>query len=384
MINNLLTPLININDLERQLFITNPSYSNIKYKKLDVYNQNIKSFGQKIWIKTPKLKTAETIKYNLNKYSLKLKLGLGPLVDEIKYLHDFIIKIEQIIQNHFKENFKQHIFVSSLIDNTKYYPVWKVNLPIIKHDDNLVQLGLNVYNHDNHKVQLGSLSSGTEVAMYVELKEIWMSEDSYGCVWSGLQMKLYPKLDFARCLFDDLCNSDIKPEEETNCYHCLKCPNHHHVTSGTIVNNANNTNNANNAPPTSVRLSSPCLTNPLTNSLIKPIAMPMFNPTDLLNMKNRLKSVDSKANIIVNNTSTSVDTNTKSSFFPSLGDILNAKNKLKHVEPILEPTPVLILKIKTIDGAEIIAQHKHKLRVDRKRNKKIMKKYNTLLNTFKN
>jgi hypothetical protein len=180
-------------------------------------------------------------------------------------------------------------------------------------------------------------------------------------------MKLYPKLDFTRCLFDDLCDNNIKPEEETNCYHCLKCPNHHHVTSSTIVNNINNVNNA------PARLSLPA---------IKPMTSPIFNPADLLNMKNRLKSVDSKANINVN--SPTIDTNIKSSFFPSLGDILNAKNKLKHVEPILEPVLEPILKIKTIDGEEIISQHKHNLRVDKKRNKKIMKKYDTLLNTFKN
>jgi hypothetical protein len=366
MINNLLTPITNIDELEQHLFITNPSYSNIKYKKLDVYNQNIKSFGQKIWIKTPKLKTTESIKYNLNKFSLKLKLGLGPLVDEIKYLYDFITKIEQIVQNHFRENFKQHTFVSSIIDNKKYYPVWKINLPIIKQNEKLFQLGLNVYNHDNHKIQLGNLSSGTEVALYVELKEIWMSDDSFGCVWSGLQMKLYPKLDFARCLFDDLCDTNIKPEEETNCYHCLKCPNHYHVVSSTVINNN---------PP--IHLPKP-LTNPLTNSIKNPlITPPLFNPADLLNMKQKLKSIDSKPTGNINKT----EINTRSSFLPSLDDILNAKNKLKSLKQLPAIETNIKESNKIIDGTKIIIRHKHQLRIDRKKNKKIMKRYYKLLNT---
>ena len=264
-----------------------------KYQKINIYNKGIKEPFQKIWLKTPKVRVSTTFSLNLEqiKKACPLYVNFDKFDEEYKKFYEFVAKLENKMEDHVKSNLKEDITFRSSISNTNY-PQMSLQMPFIKKNNN-IEFMFQIYNHRNKKINLKSLEGNAYISAFIELTDIWIDGQKFGYNWNILQMKIYPQLEFTRCLFIDEEEEIIVINEENECYHCMYCPNYHATTT---YNNI--------LPP------APFSAQPIHSC---PPPPPLCPPPKLLsNSKDEIKSVVHR-------------------FIPCELDLLNAKNKLKKI-----------------------------------------------------
>ena len=354
---------INENDID-----FSSAYSHSKnYYKIDIFNLKSIEPLQKIWIRTPKLKVTRSVYLGNSKISLSFPLILGPPDKNIKKFIHSITLIEDHIEQYMKRQieYQNHNFKRSINYKNNRYGILNSRLPIVYGDNNESELGLHIYNHHQRRILLNKIESNSTVACFLELSDIWIGKEDYGCNWNVLQMKLYPNIDFGYCLFSD-DEEDIE-RNETDCYHCLHCPNNHVTTPHRIENNT--TYNSPAPIPTAT---------PLT-------ARPLINIGDLLSAKNSLSS-----NSTINDES-NTSTSTRISFIPSLTDIIDAKSRLKakndldYADTISSDNSEDIIRIIELGNyfKEVVEKHNRVHRILQKKEHKIKKEYIDIKKKFK-
>ena len=207
--------------------ITIEQLYNNKYTKLDIYNHldtdiNHDNIYQKIWILTPKLKIYSVINKMFDKfnYSLPFKLLLFNNNPEHKKLILFIKRLERKIIMDLKKSMN-NIKNKSSLENRDNYVIFSTLMPI-----NNGELSFHIYNSNNYRISLDEVRSKLDTRIYLELSNIYISDNFVGYNWTVLQMKVYPGFDFSKCLFDDVCINEEKDKKES-CYHCMFCPSNH-------------------------------------------------------------------------------------------------------------------------------------------------------------
>lgn len=199
------------------------------YQKINIYN-NIDIPLQKIWLKTPKLKLFRSIKSPNGKFnrSIPLQIMLDEKNKDSRKLRIFMRKLE----------IKINKLVRELTDNNKiksktsmkkiigFPQIMSVNMPFTKVND-CYEFNFHIYNNTNKRINIDYLESGTDLALILELSEVWISATSFGYNWTVKQLKVYPKLDFSKCLFIEDDDIDAEPVIQEECYHCMYCPNNH-------------------------------------------------------------------------------------------------------------------------------------------------------------
>jgi len=368
------------NDSLDGIIISDFQYHANKYKKINVYNNNVGKSLQKIWIRTPKMKVFKPILsslFNNNSQSISLAVLFSPNAGEIKKLYFFIKKLERhiltIIKNKTSQKnikMKSSIKTSRPADSDKLYnkfpPIMNIKMPFHKTGDNCFDFLFNVYNYLNQRIQIDSINSGSYVSSYIELSEVWINEKKeFGFNWNILQLKIYPEFDFSLCLFDDeICDEPVSNNQQPNeCFHCLYCPNKHVRTHQCMSHNicdfsSNNTSYLPPPPPPPMppislnvnhkkfKLNDNNKKKNLTTESPKGIA---FSLKDILAVKLRpTKKKDDDNNNNINNNDVNINNkndnnkndnnnndnnNDISSLSPSMDDIINVKNQLLNNEP---------------------------------------------------
>lgn len=183
------------------------------YDKACIFNNNF----NKLWILTPKLKIISITTRISDRFNYSLPVRL--LVEDIKLLR-FLKRLEKKIST---ELLPGKEMVPSYIKDSNN--IWKVNMPYNTNNEFTFQ----AYNQYNNRIAIEDITNGNAI-MYVELSDIYIKGNTYGCNWSILQMKVYRDFDFSKCLFDsDGVEEVFEPPKE--CYHCMFCPNHHTRTA---------------------------------------------------------------------------------------------------------------------------------------------------------
>ena len=174
------------------------------YKKINIFNQNITSQIQKIWLLTPKLKMLGKIFVpSKNKQVALLSLILYDLNPEILKFKQFINSVEEKISDVIKKMGCDNIVLKSCVKtSTNFFPSLTISLPFTKNNDDII-FNFNIFDNNNQKIQLSDIDSGSFIKSYIELSDIWVNTKEYGINWKIMQMKVYPEFDFQKCLFTD-------------------------------------------------------------------------------------------------------------------------------------------------------------------------------------
>jgi hypothetical protein len=254
----------------------------------------------RIIIKTPRCKLAYDP--NKNKYN-SLSLLLHPLSNELKEFYKLIKRIDKKNkQNLQKENIKY----KSCVTKTKY-------------GNKIAQFNMfencQIFSKSKKKKKLKDISLDDEVSLFIELNHLWISGKKAGCNWNIIQIRYYQSsFNINKCMFlSDTEDSDdevIVPPKKSEikyvqkCLHCQSvshCLGPRHDLYNNPINNLNL---------------------PIHNHTQPPLL-----PSMLSIGINSLKSIK---NVKKNNNKPSRPV--MKSFFPSVKDILNIKNKLKKTK----------------------------------------------------
>ncbi len=166
------------------------------YKKINIFNNNIKLPLQKIWLLTPKLKMLGNI-YVLGKQKQvgSISLILYETDSEIRKFREFINNLEERMGEVVEENLGYSLTLKSLIKTSDtFFPSLTLQLPLNKK---------NMFDINNEIIKHDSVDAGSFVIAYIELSDIWLSNSVYGINLTILQMKAYPEFDFTKCIFKD-------------------------------------------------------------------------------------------------------------------------------------------------------------------------------------
>jgi len=190
----------------------------LEYKKINLYNKNIKNPCQKIWLFTPKLKMHGKINFSKKQNQIAL-LSLLLHEDETNNdntLQKFIERLEKYCKSIVIEQTEtKKLKLKSCIkkDNT-FYPSLTLQLPCCKKD-NVIQFNFDIYDMKNNKINHNTVTYGSYVRAYIEVSDLWISKKEYGINLKVLQMKVYPDFNFNQCLFDD--EYQFMNDKEVNC-----------------------------------------------------------------------------------------------------------------------------------------------------------------------
>jgi hypothetical protein len=306
-----------------------PHYYFGDYKKINIYNKKIKIPLQKIWIKTPKLKVFAPVLYIKNaKKNIPLTFILSPNSGDIATLYTFIKRVERkcgVLVKTITGN-KKLKPKSILKQNDGFDPLMTVRMPLEIVGD-CYEFGFNVYNHMNKRVSIRTIESGIQVSSFLELTDIWYNEETlkYGFNWNVVQMKIYPEMSFAICLFDDDADKYVLKDEKNECYHCLYCPNAHIRTH--VCNNSGGSGSIP-LPPPPLPITTPVdkpkyvrkeVVKPKPKTVDAPMSF-MVSQNDLLNIRAKLKATGKREKKEYG-----------SDFYISEQELVNMKTKLVKV-----------------------------------------------------
>jgi hypothetical protein len=164
------------------------------YRKINIFNNNIKLPLQKIWLLTPKLKMLGNI-YIVGKLKPvgSLSLILYEIDNEIKKFREFINKLELRMGEVIEQTLGYGLTLKSLIKTSDtFFP--SLTLPLNKK---------NIFDVNNEIIKHDCVDSGSFVVTYIELSDVWLTNTVYGINLTVLQMKAYPEFDFTKCIFKD-------------------------------------------------------------------------------------------------------------------------------------------------------------------------------------
>jgi hypothetical protein len=185
------------------------------YKKINVYNQNIKIPLQKIWLKLPKVKIYK-IPYvsTKKKQTGTLSVVLYDQDEEIKKIHDFLVKFQKRISIIIKKNYDKNISIKSCIKEIpNVCKVFNLKIPFEVDEDGDISYSIRITNKNKGPI---ILKEDKYISAFVGLSEIWMNATHFGFNWKILEMKIFPDL-FEKSLFGN--NQD---QECPNCANCNK------------------------------------------------------------------------------------------------------------------------------------------------------------------
>lgn len=275
------------------LFIDLEQITDSPYQIIQVFN-NSKGLMQKYWLKSPRLKLfRDTIPLNRKfKNSIPLSVLLNIEDSEVRRFRNYIKKLERSIIKTINKKKKYLYSVKKIYDDLP--EVFNMKMPFEKVENSL-QFNFQIYNK-SRRVNIDKLMAGNNIAVFVELSNIWISNDKMGFNWNVLQMKVYPKYDFGNYQFSDEEDDEVEISDTVKeCYHCMYCPNHHPRTGYYLNNETSSKINSHNYKPPSpppLAKSSPIIT---TNSpeISKPQIRPfVLSVQDLLSVK--LKPIENK------------------------------------------------------------------------------------------
>lgn len=215
------------------------------YRKINVYNKHVDIPQHKVWIAAPYMRLAKPVFPPNSKFTQSMPLTVHLTRDTMehrkfnRYVMQLEKKIGTIIRNNTKNNIEpnvkhkieqlnknnsNYIHKSSIKDYNGYKNL-SVNIPFTKIGD-CYEFSIKIYNKKNKAMSLVNIPQGSKVLMYIALSEVWVSDTKYGFNWIVLQMKVFPELDLSICYFDE-DDEDVDESKQTECYHCLYCPNMH-------------------------------------------------------------------------------------------------------------------------------------------------------------
>lgn len=206
------------------LFIDSDKITDSQFQKIYVYNNN-KGILQKYWLISPKLRIfRDTIPLN-DKFrkSVPLSLLIHPMTENIKKFKLYIKKLERKIVKLINKKTKNIYSIKKIYDD--FPEILNIKMPFSKYDD-LFEFEFHIYKN-RKRVNVNELTNSTNVSVFMELSDIWLSNGKLGFNWNVRQMKVYPVYDFTQYLFSDSDEEEYITEETTECYHCLYCPNKH-------------------------------------------------------------------------------------------------------------------------------------------------------------
>lgn len=170
------------------------------YKKMNVYNNNIKIPLQKIWLLTPKLKMCG--KMYKQKQSINVSLILYELDPVVKKFRMFIDNLETKVLSILETKIDNKVLLKSCIKSThNFFPVLILQLPINKHF---------IFDNNNEPISYEDVVGSSFVTACVELCDVWLNDEHYGINLNVLQMKVYPEFDFTVCIFDNIKKTEMK------------------------------------------------------------------------------------------------------------------------------------------------------------------------------
>lgn len=308
-----------------QLIFNRPIKYYKDYKKTLVLTKNKK----KITILTPYMIMPYNIKDNQNKIADTMclsfiKNGDSDIGKLFKFYVEFEKFVEKTIKKKFSKNFKYKFpkFKPSVYkkNNSSFL---SINLPFNIHDNSKFYK-CKVINPLNEKIDIKEIGRDDKVSVLLELSDIWMRDDDFGCNWTVLLIKKDINMDLlsyfapspspiANVPKSQLNNSKqdiaLEPSKPLQQYNKYIKMNDFGVPIGAIKNNmiidGYDKNIVNNLPDTKQDFLL-CLHKDIPKGE---------------NMSPKLKIVKSKTQIEV--VPPPVD------LVPTLSDILNAKNKLK-------------------------------------------------------
>jgi hypothetical protein len=203
-----LTP---IDDDLQNLIYDDSQLNKSDFKRLVVYNQNIKDHLQKIWLDVPKLKLTNKIlmiknkKENSSDKKALMNLILYEINPEIKKFREFFQNIESKISEEMVKLNYDHLDLKSCIEShNQFFP--KLTLPIYltkNINKEAYDCDFDIYNNNNLKIPYSDIKAGSFVKLYIEINDIWVNDKNFGLNLKILQMKAYPDFDFKKCVFND-------------------------------------------------------------------------------------------------------------------------------------------------------------------------------------
>lgn len=312
-----------------------------KYHKINIFNKNIDSPMQKIWVRVPKVKIIRPIfassNSSGNNKSIPMTIILSPNTRTINRFYMFIKRIERRVIKivHAATDNNKLVIKSSIRSSDGFDPMMCLRLPFRSHvdkDDSCFEFSFHIYNHLNKRITPSRIQSGNFISAFIELSEVWIGEKEFGINWTVLQLKVYPDFNFNICLFDDELEEESTGQYNDECYHCLYCPNQHvrtHMCSSSSLSPP---------PPPPPPIFNPIITHtpssytPRTNQSThqSPSIQPSgFIPSiqDLQSIKSRLKRIDVDNDN--NGTNNHNLPNNYGSLVPTLYDILETKDNLR-------------------------------------------------------
>jgi len=273
--------------------------SSVNYKILHITNGMIKDDICNIIIKIPKLRIRSIYQINQKiKQSVPIKLSINTSSTENNKLLTFITRLENEIGRKIKSitGNKKLVLSSCITKYSDYYPDLKVSAPFARIN-NCIEFAFQIYGKKNKQINFSSIDKGVKISCFVELEHVWVNDNTYGLSLIIKQAKVYPERVWSNNVFDDeeWEEDDDLPKE---CYHCMYCPNNH-VRTHCCLGNQNIIYSQN----TKISI-------PETLPLPPPPPPPQFHQ------------------IVKNST---LQEEKKSTFVPTLKDLLAGRSKLKSV-----------------------------------------------------
>lgn len=181
-----------------------------EYTKINVYTK--RNLGQKIWIKTPKLRLCDpSYRPNNQKYIDLLPITLFDKDDIIKF-ENLLDELEKSLSEKIKKLNNDLVPKYSISKNETIYNKINFQLPFnIEKNEHNISYKFKIFNEFDREINLTTFDKNYIMACIIELTNIWVNETKFGFNWTVLQMKIYQDFDLSKSLFDD---SPIKISEK--------------------------------------------------------------------------------------------------------------------------------------------------------------------------
>lgn len=203
---NIKSHLTDINDGMIHLVTDNikPYISN--YKKMNIYNKNLKYPFHKIWLKTPKMKVSNMFVSEKNKQVGLLHVSLYNTDNDTEKLQNYLVQLEEYIGTIID---KDNELVCKSNINYLYgaFPTLALQLPIEKIIEKNIILACHIYDENNERITYNQVTTEHLVEAYVEVSDIWIRPGEYGINLKVLQMQTSIDFNFDICLFQEEDNA---------------------------------------------------------------------------------------------------------------------------------------------------------------------------------
>jgi hypothetical protein len=199
----------NINIIPDKIQFDDPKPSGITYYKLSVYNPLIKHPLQKFWFHLPKVKIINI----QNKNNISIALSNNTTDDKII---NYITEIELLINK----------YLMLKLNKTKY----NIQSSFIIKDDYATQMCISVNNNttifdeNDNDSHVSYLKTNTYISCLIELSEILMDNTQGWIIWSILQIKILPAINFKTSLFSKINDTSNQEHKIINHSICAAPP----------------------------------------------------------------------------------------------------------------------------------------------------------------